>query len=318
MRRCIACVHAAALVALAGAGARAQMPEGVVRDSAAATLSYADLDRFADAFARLPAVRDTAVFLDTAYLARGTAGLRVYAAMYDVDGAALRDAIRANPARYADVAARGAAGARAIEADVRSAFRRLRELYPEAIFPRVHYLVGPNRAGGALAREGLLIAVETHAPDDWPALVHLVAHELAHYQQAAWNVELYQREWSLLARAIKEGAADFVARVVSGDHTNAEAHAYGLEHEAELWRRFREEMADTALGDWFFARPADPALPRNLGYFVGYRIARARFLREPDARDAMRAVLRVQDYRAFLEQSGYHGTQSLLILVPQR
>ena len=112
----------------------------------------------------------------------------------------------------------------------------------------------------------------------------------------------------MLARAIKEGVADFLAELVSGSHTNLTAHAYGNMHERELWQQFKEEMHGTDTGDWFFKQPADPKKPRNLGYYVGYRIARARFLEESDPRSGVAALIRVEDYPAFLVESGYERT----------
>lgn len=272
---------------------------------------YDDVDRFAGAYARLAGTPDTVALLDSAYLARATDGLRVYAGMYDMTAAALQVALRRHTDRYTRTARMAADSVRAIEADVRHAMSRMRELYPAAVFPPVYFLVGPYRAGGALAREGVFIAVETYAlpaaagDAGFRELSHLVAHELVHYQQAAWNVELYQQSTSLLARAIKEGVADFIAELVSGRHINAAAHRYGEQHERALWDRFRRDMHETETGEWFFATPADPAMPQDLGYFIGYRIARSRFRQEADPAAGIAALIRIADYDAFLEESDY-------------
>lgn len=288
------------------------MPDGVVRDPAAAQILYEDLDRFAAAHARLTTHTDTLALLDSAYLARSTTGLSVYSAMYGLDAATLLAALHREPDRYASTAAAGPGAVRRLEPEVRAMMERLRALYPAAVFPPVYYLVGSQRAGGAVQREGVFIAVETYAlrrgeppKHAFAELLHLVAHELVHYQQAAWNPELYESSNTLLARAIKEGVADFIAELVSGRHINAIAHAYGEAHERELWERFRHEMHDTATGEWFFATPTDPDIPRDLGYFIGYRIARARFLREGDAAAGVAALIRVTDYEALLVESGY-------------
>lgn len=295
------------LTLLVVAPATAQLPSGVTPDPAAAIFSYDDIDRFAAAFERLPFVRDTAAFLDSAYLARASTGLRVYAGLYDVTGQALRDAIREEPERFGAVASEAPGLVRALEEELKAAFARLAALYPDALFPTTWFLVGPRVAGGALQREGLFIAVETYAspPARLRELTHLVAHELAHYQQAAWNPELYQRPTTLLGRAIREGSADLIAELISGAHINEVAHAFGVRHEALLWSRFREEMGGTDTGDWFFAEPADPSWPRDLGYFVGYRIARTRFEREGGGPAGIAAVVRVPDPRTFLETTGY-------------
>lgn len=308
--------------------AAAQLPPGVTRDPATAQLDYRAVDAFAEAFRRLPAAGDTVAFLDTAYVDRAGPGFALYAGLYDVTAASVASAIGAAPGRFGRTALVAPVAARGLEPRVRAAFARLRDRYEPAIFPPVFYLVGRAHAGGTVQREGILIAVETYAdearrpaPDPgapagdlsgagadgrrFAGLVPLVAHELVHYQQAAYDVERYQAATSLLARAIKEGVADYVAELLTGAHINAAAHAYGAEHERELWARFRCEMEGTDTGDWFFRRPANPTWPQDLGYFVGYRIAALRYAREPDPVSALAALLEVDDYRAFLARSGY-------------
>lgn len=294
----------------------AQMPPGVERDPSSARLVYDDLDRFAEAYRRLPTARDTAALLASAYLAGASVGLTTYARLYDVDAAAVAAALRDAPRVFRRAAMEGPVAVRGIEAELRVAFRRLAARYPEALFPPVFFLVGRDHAGGAVQAEGILIAAETYLrregrerrPDrEIDDLVHLVAHELTHYQQAAYDVERYQRSNSLLARAIKEGAADYVAELLTGAHINPVAHAYGNRHEWNLWSRFRCEMDATETGDWFFARPREPAWPNDLGYYVGYRVAALRYARETSSDRALAALLRVDDYEAFLRESGYEA-----------
>lgn len=291
----------------------AQMPPGVERDPAAARLVYDDLDRFAEVHRHLPVVPDTAVLLDLAYLVGGTVGLTTYARMYDVDAAALARALRGAPRTFHRTAMEGPVAVRGIEPELRTAFGRLAARYPEALFPPVFFLVGRDHAGGAVQAEGILIAVETYVRSkgrearEVDDLVHLVAHELTHYQQAAYDVERYQRSNSLLARAIKEGVADYVAELLTGAHINPAAHAYGDRHEWTLWSLFRCEMNGMESGDWFFARPGNPEWPSDLGYYVGYRIAALRYAREASPGHALRALLQVDDYEAFLRDSGYEA-----------
>ena len=42
-----------------------------------------------------------------------------------------------------------------------------------------------------------------------------------------------------------------------------------------------------------------------MGYYVGYRIVEAYYRRAPDKRAAVRDILRIQDFPAFLAASGY-------------
>jgi hypothetical protein len=252
--------------------------------------------------------------LDSAYLAAATPGLRAYARVYGLDGAALAAAVAREPERYGRVASETLARVSALEPAVRRMLERYRELYADVVYPPIYFLVAHYVAGGTVQPEGVLIATEVYTqpaaggtPGDntLDDLVHLVAHELTHYQHAAADPQRYQSANSLLARAIKEGAADFIAEKVSGGHINGPAHAYGVAHEWELWSRFRCEMHGTDTGDWFFRRPAEPDWPQDLGYFIGYQIVQSFFERQADATAAIAAIIRVADYPGLLEASGY-------------
>ncbi len=290
------------------------LPPGVVMDPAAARLSTDDLDHFAGLLDLLGSTADPTALVDSLYLRPATPGLQAYARVYGVDAAGLAEAVAQDEALYRRVARDAPAAVRALEPRVREAFARLAELHPAAVFPPVWYLVGPARAGGAVQPEGVLIAVEVYTPrtgepvdsldNDLDDLVHLVAHELVHYQQAAADLEAYMREPTLLGRAIREGVADFVAERISGDHINRRGHAWAAGREREIWAEFRCEMGDTATGDWFFTRPGREGWPRDLGYVVGYGIAAAYAERHPDT--AVPDLIRLTtDPAALLEASGY-------------
>ena len=296
------------------AGGPPGLPRGVVLDPAAARISTLDVERFSAALEKLGGARDTAALLDSLYFAAGSAGLQAYSRLYGLDGAVLSRAIAGRPDLYRRVAVDAPRTIAAQEPRVREAFARLREQYPPAVFPPVWFLVGGARAGGAVQPEGVLIAVEVYTPagdeaedslaNDLDDLVHLVAHELVHYQQAAADLEGYMREPTLLGRAVREGVADFVAERASGAHINRRAHAWAREREAEVWDAFRAEMDGTATGGWFFTKPARAGWPQDLGYVVGYWIAQAYADRHPETAipDLIR---RTTDPEALLEASGY-------------
>jgi uncharacterized protein YjaZ len=150
----------------------------------------------------------------------------------------------------------------------------------------------------------------THEPPSIDSVTHLVAHELAHFQQAvAQGVETYRsifgERQTLLRIAIREGSADFIAELISGNHSNPRAQEYGMRHERELWAEFREAMHQRELGDWMFYRPEKHPWPANLGYFMGYRIAKSYYERHADKSAALRAIMGVTDYEQFLRDSGY-------------
>lgn len=308
---------AAVLVIVAGAAGAAYL--GYAFDAAGARFETADLERFDRALAALRRGADTVPTLESMYFAPGSAGLRAYARMYRTDARRVQRALRRHGAYYdstADLPSR----VRAQLPAVRAAFGRFEAAYPRAVIPPTYFLVSGLGPGGANGYRGLLLAADSYGwPDHLPlnaagqrrrtsALPHLAAHELVHFNQMTAAPLAYIRDDSNLARAIKEGAADFVAELVSGDHINQPAHRYGRMHERALWEAFERDMLGHDTGEWFFVQPADSTRPPDLGYFLGYRVVEAWYRRFAGRPDRLTALIGVDDYRRFLAESGYDGS----------
>lgn len=261
-----------------------------------------------------------------AYLDVGSPGLADYARGNGAmpNGRVLAATVAARPRFYAAARATtlaldtGRTG-RALRDSLRASFRRLKGLVPDAQFPDVYLVVGRLMSGGTVSPRGLLIGVEMYArdaatPDDeltpWeravtqPAaeLPRLIAHELAHFQQPS-----LAGPPTLLARALREGAAEFVASRVASGRGNAATFAYGVEHEAALWEEFRGAMRGTDVSGWMYQADRAKGRPADLGYFIGYRICEAYYRRASDPAAAIREILRFTDPEAFLAASGYAG-----------
>ena len=280
--------------------------------------SYADADRFAAAIARLDTTVDTAAVLHD-YLRLATPGFEAYAGMFGVSEGTLLAAIRRRPLYYRslrDLPQR----LRGQEPRVRDGLAALERLYGPTVFPKVWFVVGTGRAGGQPSRQGILVGADVYAASADPGeresvltprnahvvddLAALIVHETVHFNQSAGAPFIYFRQWNNLARALKEGSADFMAELATGGHINRSAHAYGESHERALWRQFSKTLEGSETDPWFFTRPADDR-PADLGYFLGYRVVRAYYARAADPAQAVRAIMELRDYSAFLEQSAY-------------
>lgn len=279
-----------------------------------------DVDRFFTVVSRLDSVRDTAALLDTGYVEAGTAGLRIYASMYGRDGELFTRVLRAHPGFYdsiSDLRPR-------LEVElprIRRALAEFERVYPRALFPPTYFVIGARGPGGANGYRGLYISADTYGLPQVDSSVlaslyptssttHLVAHELVHFNMALVSPITYFGDWSNLARAIKEGAADFIAERVSGGHINSRAHEFGRAHEAALWRRFSRDMRTNVTGEWFFGTPADSTQPRDVGYFIGYRIVESWYERAASRSTAIAELIGVDDYEAFFRKSGYDPSHS--------
>lgn len=235
-------------------------------------------------------------------------------------------ALAAFPGYYADIRGRSLAvdTSAVVSATVRRGLRRLAELYPEARFPDIYFLIGNLSTGGTVGLSGMLIGTEQYAggPDTprdgippWFAeilathtlesLGALVIHEAVHSLQAPRSSR------TLLEQALVEGTADFLAELALGATGLADTprHRYGRAHEREVWLDFRDEMAtDSTIRTWMYngnvPAPANHGAT-DMGYFVGYVVAREYYERAADKRAAIRELLLMPDPERLLRESAY-------------
>lgn len=181
-------------------------PRRLYADPDSARLITSDIARFWDVFDRAPtdSLEDR---LLRDYLNPGTPGLQDFIPGRIVSAADLAMQIRSRRDRY--VSARAATlRVREAEPGIRIVYRSLKDLYADAVFPDVYFIIGRFNSAGTASSNGLLIGAEMNSdPSHLPALV---AHELIHFQHAPSG----QR--TLLAQSFREGAANFLGEMISG------------------------------------------------------------------------------------------------------
>jgi tetratricopeptide (TPR) repeat protein len=140
-------------------------------------------------------------------------------------------------------------------AETIAAFRKLKRLYPDAIFPNVYFVIGQMQSGGTASDNGLLMGAEmfTRTPGvpmseltEWQKgaimaqsdIPPLVAHESIHFQQK------YPAQVGLLCQCLKEGSADFLGELTSGRLIKRmqEVHVWANVRERQLWEEFQKDM----------------------------------------------------------------------------
>jgi hypothetical protein len=94
-----------------------------------------------------------------------------------------------------------------------------------------------------------------------------------------------------------------VGERISGGVSNVAVHASAVGRENEIETRFAADVDKTVLSDWFDNTTAESV--GQLGYWVGYRIAKSYSLHAPDKRAALRDMIQLTDARAFLARSGW-------------
>jgi hypothetical protein len=195
---------------------------------------------------------------------------------------------------------------------------KFKQLYPASKFPDVYFLIGDLNSGGKSEKDGLLIGCDVNCADStsnftniYPPFIKtlksltikntpsMVVHELVHYQQSYADSNT-----NLLGYAIKEGSADFVCKLITGKIINAVTFKYGESHEKELWDEFKRDMRGDDINKWLYNRGTEER-PRDLGYYIGYKITESYYLHSKNKKAAINEILNIKDFKLFLTKSLY-------------
>jgi len=274
---------------------------------------YRDVALFWEAFDQLERNAGHNPFQDT-YLDRASQAVAEFTPDQRIESAqALYELVASERAYYAAIRAHTEHLDR-FEAEARGGLIALKQLYPDAAFPPVHFVIGRTTSGGTASPAGLIIAAEVFSDEplstgygrpSLPAdlIPEIVVHEMIHFLQPEST-----GAHTLLEQALREGSADFIAELCAGSDglrlNGADVYPYGDAHEVELWTEFQAVMNATDYGPWLYG-PTPDGRPQNLGYWMGYQIAEALYDGAVDKRAAIAALIESSDAQAILEASGY-------------
>lgn len=278
-----------------------------------------DIPRFWQAYdkvlAAAPAEREA--ILQREYIEPGTIGLQDFSRSGRLNAQVLLKKLEARPAFF-NALRPLANNIGAHRAETVGAFRKLKKLYPDAIFPEVYFVIGQLSSGGTASSNGLLMGAEmfsraaatpTRELNEWEQsaimegseIPPLVAHEAIHFQQQ------YPAQFSLLCQCLKEGSADFLGELTSGRLIKRmqTTHAWANAREAQLWAEFQQDLPKNAMQRWLYGSAGADGRPVDLGYWLGYKISAAYYQQAADKKQAVRDMLVVKDCQSFLKTSGY-------------
>ena len=252
--------------------------------------------------------RPTADELQHDYLDPGSDGLHRFAKARNISGTTIADAMLRHPEIYS-----GAKRCMVVLPQVRErlvvALGKLFRLDPEARNAPVTIGVGRGRPVAIGSPDGgVQVGLEALCATNWLNLnvedrfVHVIAHEYAHVQQA--QVLTDDQNPTVLERSLVEGIAEFTAELISGEVAYSQFAASTKGHEREIESAFVADEDKTDLSDWI--DNSTPEKPRDLGYWVGYRITKSYYQNATDKRQAVREILEMTNPKALLANSGWY------------
>ncbi|MEN2792047.1 hypothetical protein ABC974_20630 [Sphingomonas oligophenolica] len=287
-----------------------------------------DIDRFWTAYEAVRSATDRPTKLSSfqrLYLDPATPGLQALMAARRYTPAQYVDAIDNYPKFWASIrplTARAKEAAAPLAKDLAT----FRQIYPELKPASITYAIGVLRTGGTTTGTMVLIGAEIALADETVDVSELPepmrsrlgtffrtrpfinngqnnVHEYVHTQQQ-------ESGDSLAARVAYEGVAEFVAERVTGHRPPLQLYVYGSAHRNAVRARFRVDMAKTDWDDWLYNSDRNVFGVSDMGYFVGYEIARGFYDRAHDKRAAIRAMIQLRygdeaAVRDYIAKSGY-------------
>jgi hypothetical protein len=242
------------------------------------------------------------------YIDRGSEGLHQFAKVRNITGARIVDTLAKDPQVYSN-ARRCMEVLPRVRERVTAALRTLVQLYPQAKLPPVTIAVGRGKPVGVgspvtgiqIGLEALCATEYMHANVE-DRFVYVIAHEYAHVQQYQPLVD--KEHPTVLEGSLMEGAAELVAEIVAGSVSNP-AHAVMVKgREREIETAFLADIDKADISAWLYNGSREKS--GDLGYWVGYRIAKTYYQRAADKKQALREIIEMTDPKALLAKSGWY------------
>ena len=176
----------------------------------------------------------------------------------------------------------------------------------------VYFVIGRLNSAGTVTDKGILIGTEHFVksiPSElsnkgykfstFDSLLPTIAHEYVHSLQNQAGPP------TLIRAVIFEGGADFLAELVTGvSPFKKEHYRYGLANEPQVWNKFIDERYSTDVSNWIANRKNDN-WPADMGYYIGYQIAKDFYHNMSDKGEAFKHLTNVSKPEYILKISQY-------------
>ncbi len=306
--------------------ARPPVPARVA--AASQTVSDKDIVRFWQAFDAITTTTDPAErlrLIQTIYIDPGTPGLHALMAARRYTAQQYVDAIVNWPHFWRSVRPLTARSQQAV-VSLNDDVARFRRLYPELRPASITYAIGVLRTGGTTTGDMVLIGAELALGDETVDVSELPEplrarlgvffasrpfannaqnniHEYVHTQQQ-------ETQGSLAQQVVREGVAELVAELITNRKPALPVYTYGPIHDAAIQQRFVAEMRGENYDNWLWNSARNPFGVSDVGYYVGYRIARRYYDAARDKRRAIKELIELRyddpaSVQALIDRSGY-------------
>ena len=198
---------------------------------------------------------------------------------------------------------------------------RFKELYPQAVFPKVFVVPGILNSGGTATEMGLFVGgdmygkskgVPTEELTDWQkdaimeisSLPAITLHELMHFQQ---NYSDPVNNNNVLFNLVQEGVCDLLVEICTRQplrNSNLE-YLEDTSTRQKILADLKTELFSDDLSAWLYNGESIQDRPHDLGYTLGYLITKSYYENQKDKQLAIYELLNSKDLTAIVRGSDY-------------
>lgn len=294
-------------------------------------ISTINVKHFWEAFDRLKfskTRKDSINVIQSLYLDRATDGLKALMKVRYFEAEFFVDRIHQYQKFYHSV--RPATLSTINTLDFSNLIPDFKKLYPQAKPAKIIFVIGPMSTGGTISGDNLFIGLEMLAGtknDNISEITNLnlkadiisrnnqqevnqfvtetVFHEYIHTQQRPIKQDACN--CPLLENIIKEGVASFISEklLMQKESYSSPAYFYAQKHEAQLWTELKSQLCTKDFSGWLYNAKTSKERPGDLGYRMGYLIAESFYNNTQDNKEAIRAMIEMDNPLRFLDESKY-------------
>ncbi|MDM1299538.1 hypothetical protein HXZ94_13665 [Empedobacter falsenii] len=282
-----------------------------------------DIDNFWKAYDSINKMSDDKVStFKKMYLDDGTIGLKDFAKHKEFNETNYVTAFAKYPEFWKSIRKNTLVSSEQIQ-KTKKALKEFRKLYPNQSKGNIYYTIGALRFGGMPNEADLIVGLEKVVGDKTtntsefenktlqnmfqfsnPSLLGFVSvHEFIHTFQKGSEV-------NVLAKAIKEGSADFIAELALKEKYNSHYLDYGFKNYDLVRNQFKNQLFSQNFQNWFYNSETNEH--SDLGYFVGYTISKNYYANSKNKKQAIKDLIELnyEDEKAVFEvlnQSKYYS-----------
>ena len=287
-----------------------------------------DIDHFWEAFDNLKKCKsrnDSIESFQKLYLDRATDGLVDFIKVRDFTAEKFVNEVSYLPKFYNSIRENTYEVKKAVPI-IEEIVLKFKEIYPNFKPYKVCFAIGLVNTGGTVSDKFLLIGTEVttstkdtdlyefgnnafskvlaSGEDVVQKIKNMVSHEYVHTQQIKTG-DSNAIKCELLYSVMQEGFCDFIGELIAGSQINIVAQEYGDSHENEIWTEFKNELCNESTKNWLYNYATVKDKPADLGYYIGYKIAKAYYENATDKKQAVIDIIEMKDPIIFLQISKY-------------